>query len=36
MYGVPKDIKSEIEDEEGPNGAYDTPFPIDKEDFLNT
>jgi len=36
-FGVPVNAgKDDIEREDGPNGAYDNPFPIDEEDYLNT
>jgi len=36
-FGVPKAAgKDDIPREEGPNGAYDIPFPVDEEDYLNT
>jgi len=35
-WGVPRDIgKDDIPREDHPNGAYDNPFPVDEEDYLN-
>ena len=36
-WGVPKDIgKDDMPHQEGPNGAYNNPFPVNEEDYQNT